>query len=135
MKEQKILCILAAAVLTLFGCGAFTADREKQNDLKYEMVDIQSVPEKLSEQIEKKKQDPFFLAYGEGDWLYIAVGYGKKETGGYYAEVKEVYETKNTVFVKTSLTGTGEGEEKEETVFPYIVFRIPYTEKRIISEI
>lgn len=135
MKRQKNWCILLAAVLLLSGCGMQTADRNHEKELEYEVMDTLYVPDQLKEQMEEKKKDPFLLVYGEGDWLYIAVGYGQKETEGYQGTVRRVYESDNTVFVETSLNGPSEEKENDaETVFPCIVIRIPYTEKRIISE-
>lgn len=74
--------------------------------------------------------------YGnEGRYLYIVRGYGRQETTGYSIEVNECYETEHTVVVRTTLLGP---QKKEKThkkkTYPYIVIKIPYTDKQIIYE-
>lgn len=135
MKGQKRLCILLALALLLAGCSVQRTDRGKQKDLEYTITDKEEIPENLKTRIAGEKEKPFLLAYGDGDWLYIAVGYGEQDTGGYSIEVEDLYETENAVLVRTCLTGPDEGEDvAEKATFPYIVVRTGYTEKRIISE-
>ena len=65
----------------------------------------------------------------------MQIGYGRQETTGYSIEVNECYETEHTVVVRTTLLGP---QKKEKThkkkTYPYIVIKIPYTDKQIIYE-
>ena len=47
------------------------------------------IPEELKEKIDGEKEKPFRLTYEDKGTLYIARGYGKKQTTGYSVKVKE----------------------------------------------
>ncbi len=135
MKGRRILCIFAAAVLLLSGCGAQRADTEKKGELEYELVDSLDLPESLRREIEEEKGEPFLAAYGDGQRLYIALGYGEQESGGYSIQIEEAYETEDAVFIRTCLTGPDEGEEvAREADCPWAALATGYTEKRILWE-
>lgn len=127
--------MLTAAALLSSGCSARRADREKTGELEYETVDGPELPETLRQKIEKEKDEPFLLAYGDGRRLYIALGYGEQESGGYSVRIEEVYETEDAVCIRTCLTGPDEGEEVlREADYPWAALEADYTEKRILWE-
>lgn len=135
MKGRRILCILAAAALLLSGCGVRRADGVKIRDMEYETVDGPELPETLRQKIEEEKEEPFLLAYGDGGRLYIALGYGEQESGGYSVRIEEAYETEDAVCIRTCLTGPDEGEEVlREADYPWAALEADYTEKRILWE-
>ena len=83
----------------------------------------------------EKKEEPFLLAYGDGEQLYIAMGYGEQESGGYSIQIEEVCETEDAVCIRTCLTGPDEGEKvSQEPDCPYATVATEYTEKRILWE-
>lgn len=127
--------MLTAAALLSSGCSARRADREKTGELEYETVDGPELPETLRQKIEKEKDEPFLLAYGDGGRLYIALGYGEQESGGYSVRIEEAYETEDAVCIRTCLTGPDEGEEVlREAGYPWAALEADYTEKRILWE-
>lgn len=127
--------MLTAAALLSSGCSARRADREKTGELEYETVDGPELPETLRQKIEKEKDEPFLLAYGDGRRLYIALGYGEQESGGYSVRIEEAYETEDAVCIRTCLTGPDEGEEVlREADYPWAALEADYTEKRILWE-
>ena len=127
--------MLTAAALLSSGCSARRADREKTGELEYETVDGPELPETLRQKIEKEKDEPFLLAYGDGEQLYIAMGYGEQESGGYSIQIEEVCETEDAVCIRTCLTGPDEGEKvSQEPDCPYATVATEYTEKRILWE-
>ena len=93
----------------------------------------------LKEEIKEAGKQEMWISYAdtgnEGRYLYIVRGYGRQETTGYSIEVNECYETEHTVVVRTTLLGP---QKKEKThkkkTYPYIVIKIPYTDKQIIYE-
>ena len=95
--------------------------------------------QKLKEEIAEAEKSEMWISYAdtgnEGRYLYIVKGYGRQETTGYSIEVNECYETEHTVVVRTTLLGP---QKKEKThkkkTYPYIVIKIPYTDKQIIYE-
>ena len=93
----------------------------------------------VKEEIKEAGKKEMWISYAdtgnEGRYLYIVRGYGRQETTGYSIEVNECYETEHTVVVRTTLLGP---QKKEKThkkkTYPYIVIKIPYTDKQIIYE-
>ena len=127
--------MIAAAALLLSGCSARRAATEKEGELEYETVDSLELPEPLRQKIEEKKEEPFLLAYGDGQRLYIALGYGEQKSGGYTIQIEEAYETEDAVCIHTCLTGPDEGEKvPQEADCPYTALAAGYTEKRILWE-
>lgn len=135
MKRRRILCVFSALVLLLSGCSVRRIGGEKQQDLDYKTLDRLGIPEKLWKEVEEKKEEPFLLAYGDGEQLYIAMGYGEQESGGYSIQIEEVCETEDAVCIRTCLTGPDEGEKvSQEPDCPYAAVATEYTEKRILWE-
>lgn len=70
----------------------------------------------------------------EETYLYVVRGYGTQQTTGYSIEVNACYETVDTVVIRTTLQGPEKRKNTQEKTYPYIVIKIPYTEKQIIYE-
>ncbi len=89
-------------------------------------------PQTLTEVIEEKKAEGFQICYTKGEFLYLAIGYGTQQTGGYSISVNAVYETENTIVVDTTLIGP-ESQEVTGTVqsYPYVVIKIENIDKTI----
>jgi hypothetical protein len=120
-------CLLAlSAIIFLTGCGSNISQDTALvgTNIEYTVVEDADVPEKLAELIEQKKSGEFRLTFTTNDYMYMAVGYGAKETDGYSIKVRGVTVDDNTVYVGTSLYGPGENEKvaKVETT-PYIVIK------------
>ncbi|MCX4321102.1 MAG: protease complex subunit PrcB family protein, partial [Lachnospiraceae bacterium] len=85
---------MAVFIFCLAGCGVETKDgNEKIKDLEFTVLGEENIPEELKQVIEEKKEKEFKLTYQDGDFLYICVGYGRQETGGYSITVNELYLT------------------------------------------
>ena len=82
--------------------------------------------------IEEAKEGQVKLSYADRGYLYIARGYGQKDTSGYSVEVRRCYETENEIHVETGLLGPGKEEKilKKKTC-PYVVIKTEYTDKQI----
>ena len=75
------------------------------------------------------------LTYEDNGKLYIARGYGEKETGGYSISVKDVYLTQNALCFVTTLIGPGENETVAKAPsFPYIVVEVTKCDKNVLFE-
>ena len=139
MKRIKILLTVIAVTTLLSGCSFGTIEEQKTGDVTYEIVKKEEIPEQLKEEIKEAGKKEMWISYAdtgnEGRYLYIVRGYGRQETTGYSIEVNECYETEHTVVVRTTLLGP---QKKEKThkkkTYPYIVIKIPYTDKQIIYE-
>ena len=139
MKRIKMLLTVIAVTTLLSGCSFGTIEEQKTGDVIYEIVKKEEIPEQLKEEIKEAGKKEMWISYAdtgnEGRYLYIVRGYGRQETTGYSIEVNECYETEHTVVVRTTLLGP---QKKEKThkkkTYPYIVIKIPYTDKQIIYE-
>jgi len=132
---MKKILVLMPCVFFLFGCSVQKDDMEKLRDIEFTVIDEEKLPVELKEYIDEVKKEPFEITYGDEGYLYIAKGYGTKETSGYSIEVKECFETTNIICVRTNLLGPPKDEEiHEEETFPYIVLKIEYSDKSVVFE-
>ena len=97
---------------------------EKVRDLTITPVSDSELPQELQTLIKQKTSAPFKMTYTTDENLYIAVGYGPQEGGGYSICVNELYLTGNSVVIATELKGPENGEDKGvESSSPYIVVK------------
>lgn len=133
MKKLGLYILLAGCILLFAACSVQKDSAKKLKDAEFTVVDARDVPEELKEQIEEEKEETFELTYGDEGYLYIARGYGKQDTSGYSVEVKECYETSNTICMKTNLLGPPKEEEiVEKATYPYVVIKLEYSDKSIV---
>ncbi|MCI8635862.1 MAG: protease complex subunit PrcB family protein [Eubacterium sp.] len=115
------------------GCGIEKTDGSKINDLEYEMVEEENIPEELKTKIEEKKAADFKLTYESDSYIYVVRGYGEQETGGYSIQILEFYQTQNSVIFQTNLIGPSKDELKNAAPsYPYVVIRAQNPEKNIL---
>ena len=132
MKRWIVLCLVCALVCS--GC-TMLSEEEKIKDLEFSVVPLEDVPEDIGMQIEEKKEAPFWFTYSDGAWKFMIVGYGAQETGGYSIVVDAVYETENTIVVKTTLIGPETVDAAlKVTSYPYIVLKIENMDKTVVFE-
>ena len=130
---MMMFAFAVAFLMTLSGCGS-TEDL-KLRDLEFSILSEEKLPEQLTTMITEKKEAPFQFTYSDNENLYICVGYGKQESGGYSIAVNELYLTEENIHVDTNLLGP-ESTEKSNKVpsYPYIVIKTEYLDKTVIFE-
>lgn len=129
------VAFLAGCTLLLSACSIQMDDKEKLRDIEFTVVDQREIPEELGARIEKEKAEAFRFTFADEGWLYLARGYGRKDTGGYSVEVTECYESTNAVCLRTRLRGPSRDEEiTEEATWPYIVVKMEYCDKHVIFQ-
>ncbi len=134
-KKKRILAGVLILLLCLQGCGVIETDTQKIEDLEYEILEEKDIPQELSEMIEERKETGFKVTYTDQEYLYIAMGYGEQETGGYSIAVNECYLTKNAIYFDTTLIGPVKGEKINRVKsYPYIVVRVGKLEKNVVFE-
>ncbi len=122
-KTILITCFFLSFLL--MGCSVGKIENIRVRDLDYTVVNEKDIPEKLKETIESKKAESFQLAFESSGYLYIARGYGAKETGGYSVTVSDLYLGKNGIYVQTQLYGPEtEKDMKKGVSYPYIVIKL-----------
>lgn len=134
MKRFFTASIVLLLVVTLGGCTS-TKKAQKIRDLEYTVVKEEEIPKALSEQIESRKESRFKLTYQDGEYLYIASGYGQQQTGGYSIEMKELYLTEDAIYFDTELYGPQKGETVHKAPsYPYIVVKLEIVEKPVVFQ-
>lgn len=136
-KIRKCKGILAVLVLSLLltGCTLLSEERIKLRDLDFTILGDELVPEELKTILEEKKGGAFQLTYSDQANLYICIGYGEQETGGYSIAVNELYLTDSAIYVNASLLGPEASEKENKTPsYPYIVIKTEYLDQTVIFE-
>ena len=131
MKRIKMLLTVIAVTTLLSGCSFGTIEEQKTGDVTYEIV--------KKEEIKEAGKKEMWISYAdtgkEETYLYVVRGYGTQQTTGYSIEVNACYETVDTVVIRTTLQGPEKKEKiHKKKTYPYIVIKMPYTEKQIIYE-
>ena len=136
MKGSRILILLLTIVITLIGltgCKQGDTDVKKIKDLDFTVVEDADLPGELKEIIDEKKEEPFKLSYSNKDNLYIVVGYGKQNSGGFSISVDELYLTSNAVYINTNLIGPSQSDVVAQGVtYPYVVVKLEFREEPIV---
>ncbi len=128
--------IMIAAVVLLIGASGCSLERKQNNTDKtaidYTVVEDADVPSEFMEIIQGKKAEPFKITFSDKENLFIAIGYGEQPTGGYSITVEEIYQTPDTVEVKTQFAGPVKNEQVADNItYPYIVLKIENTDKTV----
>lgn len=140
-KKERIVtglraCVIWAVCILLFtGCTLLSEEKIKLRDLEFTVVSEEKIPEQLKTIIEEKKTQAFQITYTDNKNLYICIGYGEQETGGYSIAVNELYLTDSNICVSTSLLGP-EPDEKNTPApsYPVIVIKTEFLEQTVMFE-
>ena len=135
MKKICLLVIVSIMAGMLSACGGETEKEEDRNNLEFTVVSEDRLPDELKEILDQKKESAFKLTYADEGYLYICVGYGKQESGGYSVTVNELYETDNAIYVNTNLLGPKAGSSPGTSPsYPYIVLKIEFRDKTVVFD-
>lgn len=135
---RKMVCLITVIILAagLGGCtGIHLSDThqgagEKVRDLEYTILSEERIPEELKPLLEERKEEPFEMTYSDKEYLYICVGYGRREYSGHSIVVNNLFLGENGILIDTSLLGPEAGKEKINTVqFPVIVLKTELIEE------
>ncbi len=126
-----LLCIL----LGMAGCSEGTEEPRKLKDLEFTVAAEENIPQELKDIIEEKKAAPFKITYEDEGWLYVVIGYGEQESGGYSIQVNDFYETANAIYADTNLIGPQDTDIKSDTKsYPYIVLKTEQIGKNVVFQ-
>ena len=122
--------LLIASLAFMASCGA---EEAKIRDLEAVIVSEEALPTQLREIIESKKENPFQFTFSDKENLYVCIGYGRQETGGYSVTLNDLYLTETEVRVSTTLLGPDvTGQAKKTATYPYIVIRTELVEQPVV---
>lgn len=134
-KLSKTILILMPFLICILlsSCKNNDQDVKKIKDLEYTIVEDADVPVELKTIIDGKKEKPFKLSFSNTEYLYIVVGYGAQNTGGYSITVDELYLTDNSIYIDTNLIGPSKEDIVTQAItYPYIVVKTEYLDKKIV---
>lgn len=141
MKELESRIISVCMVLLLcfmvMACGAKqkTDPLEKLRDLEFSVIAEDNLPEELYTMIEEKRESSFKLTFQDQGFLYICVGYGQQQSGGYSIAVNELYETSNAIYIDTNLIGPDADEKKHNAPsYPVVVVKTEFIDKPVVFD-
>lgn len=123
--------------LLFTGCREQKDNLAKIKDLEFTVIAQENIPEELLKAMEEKKTEGFKITYQDNGFIYICVGYGEQETGGYSITVDALYETENAIYFDTTLIGPTPGEDEGKKVsksYPYIVVKTEMIDKPVVFE-
>ena len=136
-RHKKRSCFLALICLAILlsACGVQTESDEKKEELEFTVVSEDRLPDELKEIVESKKESAFKLTYADEGYLYICIGYGKQESGGYSVTVNDLYETDNAIYTDTDLLGPKAGSTPGSSPsYPYIVLKVEFRDKTVVFD-
>lgn len=134
---REILFFFSFVGICLVGCGKEKDNLAKIKDLEFTVIAEENIPEELAKAVEEKKAEGFKITYQDKGFIYICIGYGEQETGGYSITVNGLYETENAIYFDTTLIGPEAGEnegKKNSKSYPYVVIKTEMIDKPIVFE-
>ncbi len=138
MKRMKrmMFYMLLGVMFLLVGCSRKEQGQpEKIRDLELTVVAEEMLPQELLTVVTEKKTAPFKFTFQDGNYLYICIGYGEQESGGYSITVEDLYLTENAVYVKTCLIGPGADVPNDGVKsYPYIVIKTEYLDYSVVFD-
>lgn len=124
--------MLPILLFTLMGCETVDDGDTRGKDLDYTVVPTADIPKDFATELDGKKINAFQMTYEDGEYLYVAVGYGEQAGGGFNIQVVGVYERGQSLCIETSLTGPGENEiVSDKPSYPYIVIKTEKTDRDV----
>lgn len=119
-------------LILLCGCSILDTSDKKISDIEFTVVDETTLPEEVLKMIEERKEEAFQMAYHDGSYSYIIVGYGMQESSGYSIQVNDVYQGEDGIWVDTDLIGPEKSEQVESvTSYPYVIIKIEGVDQTI----
>ena len=132
IKRAVLLASACIAAVWLAACAPEAQTEEGAENMEFTVVSEDRLPEELLKIVESKKENAFKLTYADEGYLYICIGYGRQESGGYSVTVDALYETENAVVFHTRLMGPEKSEKtKEIATYPYVVVRMKDGKKSV----
>lgn len=138
------LRILYGSVLFFILLALSACTREKKTDslakiknLEFTVISEDCIPDELQKIITEKKESPFKITYTDNGFLYICIGYGKQQGGGFSISVNELYLTENAIYFDTTLIGPQPGSEevrKDTSSYPYLVVKTEFIDEPVVYQ-
>lgn len=131
-KKIILMMVVICVIVCVAGCEKEEESKERGKDWDYTVVAVRDCPEDFLKELEEKKVNAFQMTYMDGEYLYIAIGYGEQATGGFSIAVRGLYESGEGLCFETELMGPGKDEVvKEKPSYPFVIVKTEKTEKEV----
>lgn len=140
MWKKRIVQVLMGVLLFfgcvgLTGCDILSQEQVKLRDLEFTVLSSEMIPEKLMDLLQERKTAPFQITYTDADFLYLCIGYGEQETGGYSIVVDELYLTETDIHVASTLLGPdAEDRKNSQPSYPMIVIKVEKLDQPVVFD-
>lgn len=135
VRKIAVLLVGVYIMCMLSSCSMLSDERIKLRDLEFTILSEDTITEEMLQIVEERKAEPFKLTYSDNENLYIMIGYGEQETGGYSIAVEDLYLTDNAIYVSTSLIGPEPSDKSNPTKsYPYIVIKTELLDQTVMFE-
>lgn len=132
--NPALLCACVLAMFCLAGCQKEEEDVKLQ-ELTYTVLAEKNIPTPLLDELEVRKKEEFRITYEDGEYLYLCVGYGQQESGGYSIQVKELGLYEDYILLDTTLIGPSHDEAAQKVPsYPYMVLRTELRNTPVLFE-
>lgn len=123
---KTIAMIIFIAMVLIVGLFAIKHFKEGENDVFFEILSEDKIPEQIKQILPRYKDLERALACKAGDEIFIIATRGEKPTGGYMIQIDEIKmereEDKNKVIVYTTFKDPKPGDIVTQVVtYPYTV--------------
>ena len=133
MKKWKMTGLIITLLFMMTACSVQVGSEGKVRDLDFTVLSEEEVPEEFMEFILDKQEQAFRFTYTSGEYLYIAVGYGQQESGGYSISVSDFFLTENSIILDTELIGPSVSEDLVMAPsYPFIVIKTEKIEQPVM---
>lgn len=113
-------------------CAIEKISDKKIGDIDYTIVAEMERPDEINKIIKDKCKQEFRGTYTQDGYTYIVVGYGLLHYKKYSISLEEIYETKNTVVVKTRFKVSKKNTNANYNSYPVIVIKIEDIGKNVV---
>ena len=137
MKKAGVIlaAVMLLTAMVLSGCQMISSEKVKLRDLDFTIQSEDTTPKEVLKMVEEKKAEPFKFTFTDGENLYICIGYGKQDRGGYSITVDALYLTEDAIYVETTLLGPADGEKGQKGAsYPYIVIKTEALDQTVVCE-
>ncbi len=133
----SVLCLLILLFMTACAGKAQKDSLAKIKNLEFTVLSEDAIPEEMKKVIQEKNPNPFKITYSDRGFLYIGIGYGEQETGGFGITVNDLYLTENAIYFDTTLLGPSPDNEtpvSDTTSYPYLVIKTEYIDEPVVFQ-
>lgn len=135
--QRAMTALFLFSMFVLAGCISKKDPLEKIKDLEFTVIAEENIPEEFLQAINEKKTEGIKMTYQDSGFLYICIGYGQQESGGYSIAVNALYETENALYFDTTLLGPqpgADGDNRTSPSYPYVVVKTEFIDKPVVFE-